>query len=321
MTEIPHLDTGPALALLIAVPLIAALLLFIGFLEGHAYTVAVRDRLEALGLFRKKAKDVDDHVHIGPIKLPDLWFEPAPDLAKLGVTLSNIAFACMRVGCAALFFFIVGSLFHNVLFYMLGGVLGWFVPWLVLIGLSRKRSRKFTDQLSQALPMIAENMRAGLTPEASFQSVSEFMQNPLKSELDIVCTDLSFGTQLADALEKCGERLQDKDMIHLAAVVGVVREAGGNLADLLDIEAEHLAQRIRMRGHIRAITSAGRMQGTVLAVVPFLLMFVLSAISPDPYGNFWMGGSPTAIFALVTCVVMDAVAGLIMYKIYNIKIQ
>ena len=63
--------------------------------------------------------------------------------------------------------------------------------------------------------------------------------------------------------------------------IGIQREVGGNLAEILDTIEFTIRERIRIKGEIKTITSQARASGYILIVLPFALGGILSLIAPS----------------------------------------
>jgi tight adherence protein B len=59
--------------------------------------------------------------------------------------------------------------------------------------------------------------------------------------------------------------------------VGIQREVGGNLAELLDTVAETMIQRVRLRREVRALTAEGRVSAFILGLLPLGLGLTMFA--------------------------------------------
>lgn len=247
--------------------------------------------------------------------------EPEPNLQKLGVQMPRFGWLAIRLGACLICAFILAVGLNNIVGAVIGVVIGLLAPRFIMKFLIKRRETKFAKQLSQALPMISENMRAGLTIEASITSVTRFMEEPFKSEFGIVCQEFAMTSDIAGALLSCAERLGNRDLEQLSHIVAIVRESGGNIADLLDIEAKHLEMRLAMRNHIKAITSQGRLQGILLSGLPFILLLLMCMLVEDPYRNFWMSGDLLSIGLLCGMAAFDGIGLWVMSKLYNIPIS
>jgi tight adherence protein B len=60
----------------------------------------------------------------------------------------------------------------------------------------------------------------------------------------------------------------------------IQRETGGNLAEILDGLANVIRERFKMYGKVRALTAQTRMSANILMAMPFVMVGMLSMVSP-----------------------------------------
>lgn len=241
-------------------------------------------------------------------------------LKRAGLNIPPLMFTLIRVLVVVMCVLISALIMSNPVVIGVGAVVGIASVEIFLRYRIKSREFLFNEQLAAALPMISENMRSGLTVEHSIRSVVAYMDDPLQTEFGMVCNSLTFNKPLSDALDELAQRLGNRDVERLASIVAVQKEGGGNLAELLDIEAEHIQRRIRMRGHIKSITSTGRMQGIVVGAMPALMLLAMSLMNYETYGTFFFE-STLGWQLIIVIVAMELVGATIMRWIYDIKID
>ena len=76
------------------------------------------------------------------------------------------------------------------------------------------------------------------------------------------------GRPLEEALEDSAARMESPDFEWAVMAVGIQREVGGNLAELLDTVKETMIARERLRGEIKSLTAEGKISAIVLGILP-----------------------------------------------------
>src|SRR5262249_11898167 len=80
------------------------------------------------------------------------------------------------------------------------------------------------------------------------------------------------------------EMAQRSDVLEIKIFVMAMliqRQTGGNLTELLERLAALVRDRIRIRGHIKALTAEGRLQAIILLLLPPLMFLVMLGLYPD----------------------------------------
>lgn len=162
------------------------------------------------------------------------------------------------------------------------GALAGILMGLALLGLRiRRRRKKFTNQLGDMLTMVANALRAGFSFMQAFELISREMDAPMGREVQLVVNEVNLGNTLESALDNMQRRVASPDFELVVTAVLIQRQVGGDLASILDTISETIAERIRMRREVMALTAQGRASGWVIATVPFGLAAFLYVFNPS----------------------------------------
>src|SRR5207253_271330 len=117
--------------------------------------------------------------------------------------------------------------------FIAGGVTG-LAPYAVVSQLRNLRIRKFEEQFPEAIQLIERAMRAGHTFTTSIKMAAEELPEPCGTEFKSLYEQQNYGAPLPDALKAFAERIPSLDARFFVTAVLTQREAGGNLAEVLD---------------------------------------------------------------------------------------
>ena len=162
-----------------------------------------------------------------------------------------------------------------------GAALGFFAPLFGVRVYRRRRLARFEGQLADALQQIANALRAGLTFAKAVEQVASRAAPPLGQELGLYVKEVRLGVHADEALSAMARRVGSQDLELVAVSANLVRQMGGNLAEMFETIAATLRERFRLEGKIRALTSQGRLQGTIVAALPLCLGAFLDSYRPD----------------------------------------
>ncbi len=177
---------------------------------------------------------------------------------------------------------IVGYLlFDSILFLILFGALGYYLPRMFLLLTAKKRADKLELQLVDALYVLSNSLSAGLTLPQACEVVSKQLVPPVSQEFGLLVNEMRLGVPFDQALENMAERLKSNNFDLLVTAILISRQTGGNIAEIFKRLAESIKEIMRLEAKVKALTAQGRMQAVVLGGMPFALAFVLATISPD----------------------------------------
>jgi tight adherence protein B len=178
-----------------------------------------------------------------------------------------------------------------------------------------KRVKNYLRQLPDALDIITRSLAAGHPLPTSISLVGREMADPVGSEFGILSDELTYGTDVNDAMQNMVDRVGADDLKLVAISLAVQRGTGGNLGEILDSLAEVLRQRLIIKAKIRALSAEGRMTSWIMAAFPFFLYFLINALAPTYFDPVWDSGYGNVIVAIGVIIMIVGMA--ILRKIVN----
>lgn len=166
-----------------------------------------------------------------------------------------------------------------------------FVPLVALAGSSlpllwmmfrrARRLKKFSEQLPEAMSLIARALRSGHSLASGLKVVCDEMQPPVSKEFTAAYEEQNLGVPLDQALRNMCKRVPNLDFRFFTTAVAIQRQAGGDLAEILDKIAHVTRERQKLLGQVQALTGEGRISGIVLMCLPVALFLCVWKINPD----------------------------------------
>ena len=191
-------------------------------------------------------------------------------------------------------------------------------PLLVLILSRSRRLKEMTRQLPDAIDIVVRSLRAGHPVSTSITMVAREMRDPIATEFGLVVDEMTYGLNLDDALSNMARRVGLSDLRFLVVAVMIQMQVGGNLAEVLNSLSRVIRERATMRAKIRALSAEGRFSASLLSVLPFILVGVITLVRPTYYAGvsadpffwpiLWVG------FGLMVLGIM------VMYRMVNFRV-
>jgi tight adherence protein B len=190
------------------------------------------------------------------------------------------------------------------------------ISWVTI-----KRNKRLAilgSQLSDALAIICNALRVGQSFQSAMKSVADEMEEPISREFMRVYRETQYGMPLETSLARLVGRTKNPDLELMASAVVIQRQIGGNLAVILQNISDTINQRIRLRGEIRTMTSAGRMSGYIIGGLPIVIILLLMFINPGYIDMFFTTSSGRTM--LFISAVLEGIGFAVVNKIVNIKL-
>ena len=259
----------------------------------------------------KRGLESDGNIRHAFEKLNKLVLHSGLPLGKHGL------YAVMAVSAAGVFAAVM--LFKGIVGLAgLSAIGGFFAPILVLKYLVKRRRNKAVAQLPEALDIIIRSLGAGHPVPVAMALVGREMPDPLGSEFGIASDEISFGSNIGQAVQRLADRVGHEDFELFSAMIRLQERTGGNLADLLRSNAETIRERQKMRLKIKAASAEGKASALILNAAPIGLFLVINIVAPDFYGD--VKDSNIVRYGLWGVAGWMVVGNLIMRRMINFRI-
>ena len=249
----------------------------------------LKRRLSSLGSSEAKATT-------GLLRKGKLSSNPAIDalLRSISVTArieSMLEQTELQITVAQLFAYSGGAAFVGLMLGLLsdGGMMSILLvvlfaaaPFLFVMFVRARRSSKLSEQLPEALEMMARSLRAGHALSSAFKMVATEMPTPVSLEFARAFEAQELGMPFEKAVADMTRRApNNQDLKIFALSVIVQKETGGNLVEIIEKIADTIRQRAKFQGKLAGLTAEGRMSSYIVGALPFVtLVFLLFANRP-----------------------------------------
>ena len=177
--------------------------------------------------------------------------------------------------------------------------------------------RKFEEQFPEAIELIARALRAGHGLTAGIGMVADEVPNPIGREFRQLYEWQNFGMPFHDAMTRFAERVPLLDSRFFVTAVLTQREAGGNLAEVLDNLGRVIRDRFRVKRQIRVLSAHGRITGAVLSGLPPALALYFFATRPDYITE--LASDPLGVRMVFAALFLQLTGMLIIRRLVNIE--
>lgn len=169
---------------------------------------------------------------------------------------------------------------HRLIFAVCIALVAVMAPFLFLYSKKSRRQNKFTEQLPDALSMIARSLRAGHSLTGAIELVAQETEDPLRDLFKTSYEQQKLGLRITDSLASMVDRIESIDLRFFVASIELNNDIGGNLSEILDKLAGTIRERLKIKRQVQVITAQGRLSGYILAALPFATFFMFNIMMP-----------------------------------------
>jgi tight adherence protein B len=233
----------------------------------------------------------------------------------LDVTAGALVLSAAVLGLAA--FSACSLLRLGVLPGVLLGAVAAAAPFFFVNYKAVKRTERFEELFPEALGLIVRALRAGHAFTTGIGMAADEMDDPVGPEFKLLYDQQNFGMPFEDAMRGFGDRIPLLDVRFFVTAVLTQRQAGGNLAEVLENLIGVVRDRFKVKRQIRVVTAHARITSTVLMLLPVACALVMLVIAPAHMRVLWT--DPLGIRMLTVGVVLQVVGMLLVRKIVRIE--
>ena len=155
------------------------------------------------------------------------------------------------------------------------------IPHKLVTRWTNKRIKRFLTLLPDALDLIVRGLRSGLPITESINVIKNEIEEPIKGVFTEISQSTRVGVPFEQALLQASKKIGLNEFNFFVISVALQRETGGNLAEILENLSSTIRERTMMKLKVRAITSEARMSAYIIGALPFLIILVLTIMSPN----------------------------------------
>jgi tight adherence protein B len=214
--------------------------------------------------------------------------------------------------------FALGYLLSGFFLAFVLAVAGYFAGWAYVSFTRSRRLRKLDDQLVDALVLLGNCLKAGLSLVQGLEIASRELKPPISDEIGRIVKEIHLGRLTDDALRRFAERVPLEDVRLAVDSILTLRETGGNLSETFQVIAQTVVERKKVQGKIQAMTSQGMTQGVLICTFPIAMLLLFAFIDPEIVRPFFT--TILGWFLLTLVFVLDGLGLFLMFHLVKVDV-
>lgn len=179
-------------------------------------------------------------------------------------------------------------------------------PWYVVRRMAQRRRQKIEDQLADAMVMMANSVRAGLSLPQALDVLAAQCPKPISTEFRQMVGEYNMGKPLEQTLQEARRRLRSENFALFAAALMASHESGGRLNEIVERIAQSVLELQRLERKVRAETAQARKSAVYMAVAPAFILIVYYFV--DPVNTTLLFKETVGHIILATALVLNILA-------------
>lgn len=219
-------------------------------------------------------------------------------------------------------YFLIKLIYHfelNLILIPLILISGFLIPELIFLHNYNKYINEIKNNLLQAIMMLNNLFKSGLTITEAINSLEKNLNGPLQKEFHNIALDLSYGITLHDALERMYKRIKVDDIKYLSNALSVVNHTGGDITKVFDSILVSLQNKNKLELEMKKITTGSRIFTKLLMIIPFIISLIIIMFNKNYYKELFT--TTKGILVLTTIIVLYIFYMFIVRKILKVRYE
>ena len=166
---------------------------------------------------------------------------------------------------------------------VIGLAAGAVAPELIVRLQKSKSDKAFDEKYGRALKQMSSTLRAGMTIQQSVDDIcaNPFLDDQIKDMFRQISADIKIGIPVAEAFKKVSDMRSTIDTRDVTAAVAMQSEVGGSEAEVIELVATNINERIMVRKEIRTLFTTAKITVYAMDFVPPILLIGLIMTGGD----------------------------------------
>jgi tight adherence protein B len=242
----------------------------------------------------------------------------AEHLARADLKLRTSEFVMIQVGFLVVAAALALWRFGLAPQFVIAGVVAYLLPMRYVSWRQRRRLKAFNGRLPDALSLLANAMKAGLSLPQAIEAVARNTSPPISEELARVIRETNLGSATPVALANMVRRVGSEDLDLIVTAISIQASVGGNLARILDGISHTIRQRVQIKAQISAMTAQMRASGWIITLLPFIVAGILNVITPTYFRVMFT--EPAGRVLLVLAGISIFIGNMLVRRITNFRV-
>jgi tight adherence protein B len=238
-------------------------------------------------------------------------------LTAAGVPLNTVEFLALCT-VAAIAGYILTDTIAPPWLAVVGALIGVRLCWAWVERQRTKRKLEFIQQLPELARILSNASSAGLAVTTAIDMAAHELDEPGKSEMDMVAEELRLGQSLERSLANLEHRMPSREVGVLISTLVIQQRSGGDLVRALQEMALTLDQRRDLNREIRTLMAGSIFTGRLVAILGVGSVVMMNAFNPGAIDE--LSSEPLGQLALLATGLLYLIGFLLVKRVTRIDV-
>lgn len=168
----------------------------------------------------------------------------------------------------------------NFMEIVIGLLGGFYLPDILLISRKLLRKRNIENDLLQAITIMNNSFKSGMSIVQTIEVVSNELSGPLKVEFEQMVKDLNYGLTLENVFTRLEERVNLDELKYISTSLSILNKTGGNIVKVFSSIEKTFYNNRKLDEELKNLTASSMFLYRVLVFIPIVFALIIYLLDP-----------------------------------------
>lgn len=180
---------------------------------------------------------------------------------------------------------IISNILRGVMFSLLqilcGLIIGFYLLDIFHLLVRKKDIKVVEDDLYKAISIMSNSFRAGKSIMQAIAIVASETDGPLREEFSYMLTDLNYGLDDEQVLERFSERVKIPEVKYMTTSLIVLNKTGGDIVEIFKTVEDSILSRRKLNHELKMLTASSNLIFKILVSMPVFTSLFIYTLNPS----------------------------------------
>lgn len=204
-------------------------------------------------------------------------------LSEYTTSITFRVYCILLISLPLIFGIVVYSLSDSGAIALISGLLGVFIPDLLIVLTAKQHGKKFETRYARCLKAMTSCLRTTMSISQAVEDVAKnpFLDSRIRKGFEQISADLKVGISTEEAFQRFADQTGSPDAQDVAAAIKMQMSVGGSEAKIMESIVANIQDRIMLRKEIKSAFAEMDVVIRIMDVAPLVGLFVMCTILPE----------------------------------------
>ncbi|MBP5683948.1 MAG: type II secretion system F family protein [Bacilli bacterium] len=205
----------------------------------------------------------------------------------------------------------------NLMSIVLGFLIGFFVPDLILIGRNKLIRKDMENEMLKAVTIMNNSFKVGHSIMQTIDITENELSGNLKDEFKKISRDLHYGLDLETVFKRFSKRVNMQIATYMATSLTILNKTGGNIIKVFSSIERTIFDNRKLEEELKNLSAPAKLLYRILVCVPLVFILLIYVLDPTYFAPLF--SNPLGFLIIFVLLVIYTLYIIIVKRIIRLK--